>query len=78
MNYTAEDLACFSCVYYERKYGCDSEEKKCILSDSDNFQYAFPCSHYIEDAKHYKERTEIKKPVKVKKLKERKNIREIE
>ena len=78
MNYTVEDLACFSCVYYERKYGCDSKEKKCILSDSANFQYAFPCLHYIEDAKHYKDRTEVKKPVRIKKLKERKNIKEIE
>ena len=78
-------LTCQSCVYYEYRdeyngfscglqHGVNTSRSYPIFAEKDNN----PCSHYIEDAKHYKDRTEIKKPVKVKKLKERKNIKEIE
>ena len=65
-------LTCESCIYYENRY--EHNEKGCYWGLIGNF----PCCHYIEDAKHYKDRTEVKKRVKVKSLKERKNIKEIE
>ena len=76
-------LCCESCTYYERKEGCDGSELSCNefycrLSDSIGFKYEMPCSHFIEDARHYRERTEVKKHVKVKKFKIRKSIKDIE
>lgn len=79
MNYSLmldKYLKCESCIYYEDLYGYN--EKGCSLGICASFCDSFPCSHYIEDAKHYKNRTEVKKPTKVKEFKVRKNIREIE
>ena len=84
---------CKTCVYYEFDDVFNSFQCRRCLVPQNNIDWSVPCEYYIEDAKHYKERTEIKKPVKVKKLKEctevkkpvkfkklkeRKNIREIE
>jgi hypothetical protein len=76
---TNKYLTCESCVYYEYRseynsfscslpHGVDTVRSYPVFAEKDNN----PCSHYIEDAKHYKDRIEAKK------LKTRKNIKEIE